>query len=153
MGNAGAHTNGDHMEPERAKHLEFLQNVVTRMNTNSFQIKGWTVTIVSALLALYAATDNVAFVPLGLLPVFLFWFLDAYYLSQERKFRGLYEDAAELHDNKVAVTLFSMNTAKYQKQKDKKYSYRSALWSRTIWIMYLPLILLHAILVAYLKLK
>lgn len=141
----------NHMEPDRVKHLEFLQNVVTRMNTNSFQIKGWTVTIVSALLALYAATDNTAFVPLGVLPVVIFWLLDAYYLNQERKFRGLYEDAAGLHDNKVPVTLFSMNTAKYRKQTDKKYSYCSALWSQTIATMYVPLILLHAILAAYLQ--
>lgn len=30
---------GISMEPDKLKHLEFIQNVITRMNTNSFQIK------------------------------------------------------------------------------------------------------------------
>ncbi len=34
------------------KHLEFLQAVITRMAGNSFLIKGWSVTLVAALLAL-----------------------------------------------------------------------------------------------------
>jgi hypothetical protein len=39
----------------KIKHLEFIQGVITRMNANSFQIKGWSVTITAALLALYAS--------------------------------------------------------------------------------------------------
>ena len=46
------------MQPEQIKHLEFIQNVITRMNTNSFQIKGWSIVIVSALMAIYASTQN-----------------------------------------------------------------------------------------------
>ena len=33
------------MSTEQAKHLEFVQNAVTRMASNSFLLKGWTVTI------------------------------------------------------------------------------------------------------------
>ena len=36
-------------------HLSFIQGVITRMNSNSFSMKGWMVAIVSALLAVYAA--------------------------------------------------------------------------------------------------
>ena len=46
------------MLPENIKHLEFIQNVITRMNTNSFQIKGWSIVVVSALLAIYASTKD-----------------------------------------------------------------------------------------------
>jgi hypothetical protein len=28
------------MEIDKKQHLEFIQNIITRMNTNSFQIKG-----------------------------------------------------------------------------------------------------------------
>jgi Mg2+ and Co2+ transporter CorA len=79
------------MDEARRQHLEFIQNVITRMNTNSFQIKGMTITIVSALLAIYASTTNVVFVFLSIAPTLLFWFLDSYYLQQERKFRGVYK--------------------------------------------------------------
>lgn len=30
---------------DRIKYLEPVQNVITRMNTNSFQLKGWMITI------------------------------------------------------------------------------------------------------------
>ena len=78
------------MTEEQIKHLEFIQDVVTRMNSNSFQIKGWCITILSALCAIYATEKNVAFIGIALLPTILFWWMDAYYLQQECKFRGLY---------------------------------------------------------------
>ena len=73
----------------KKQHLEFIQSVITRMNTNSFQIKGMAVAIVSALLAVYAATNNAAFIFLSIVPTILFWLLDSYCLQQERKFRGV----------------------------------------------------------------
>lgn len=36
------------MEKETIKHLEFIQNIINRMNLNSFQIKEWMIMIVSA---------------------------------------------------------------------------------------------------------
>lgn len=36
------------MEKEKIKHLEFIQNIINRMNLNSFQIKEWMIMIVSA---------------------------------------------------------------------------------------------------------
>lgn len=44
------------MTNDQIKHLEFIQNSITRMNQNSFQIKTFTITIVAALLAVYAST-------------------------------------------------------------------------------------------------
>ena len=66
------------MDEVKRQHLTFIQGVITRMNTNSFQIKGWTITIVSALLALYANSFNVIYIFVAIIPVLLFWFLDAY---------------------------------------------------------------------------
>ena len=74
------------MSPEKIKHLEFIQNVITRMNTNSFQIKGWSIVVASALLAIYASTKDNYFFLVAVFPTLIFWFLDAYYLNQERKF-------------------------------------------------------------------
>ena len=80
------------MKQEKIKHLEFIQNIINRMNSNSFHIKGWMITILSALLALYANTNNVSYVFVAIIPTTLFWYLDAFYLQQERKFRELYND-------------------------------------------------------------
>lgn len=43
------------MKPNET-HLEFLQNNINRMNQCSFQMKGWAITVVSALIALYASS-------------------------------------------------------------------------------------------------
>lgn len=97
------------MSEEKIKYLEFIQNIVTRMNQNSFMIKGWTVAIVSALLALYADKENELFILISIFPVSIFMFLDSYYLWQERKFRHLYNKVLEENESKQ-IKLFSMNT-------------------------------------------
>src|ERR1043165_7437493 len=79
------------MSEDQKKHLEFIQSVITRMAGNSFLIRGWSVTLVSALFALAAKDADRRFAVISYFPSILFWVLDAYYLSQERKFRSLYD--------------------------------------------------------------
>jgi hypothetical protein len=76
------------------KRLEMLQSVITRMAQNSFALKGWAVTLCSALLAFSAKDMDPAFALLAVLPATLFGCLDGYYLSLERKFRVKYEEVA-----------------------------------------------------------
>ena len=139
------------MEPEKLKHLEFIQNIITRMNTNSFQIKGWAITIVSATLALYASTKNECFIIVGVVPALIFWFLDAYYLTQERKFRGLYNDVAGVSEKPFDLKPFAMRPDLYTKERHKKYSYWNVFWSTTIWKIYVSIILMLIGIFTYLK--
>ena len=78
------------MNADHIKHLELLQGIISRMAGNSFLIRGWSVTLVSALFALAANGSDRSFVVVSYFPCVIFWLLDAYYLSQERKFRSLY---------------------------------------------------------------
>ena len=130
------------MEQPNIKHLEFIQSVITRMNTNSFHIKGWTITIVAALFAVFVSTKNELFVLVGLFPVAVFWFLDAFYLMQERKFRGLYDDVAGISDNPQQIKEFEMSPDKYIKGK---YSFLNVLFSKSIILLYAPLFLIIVI--------
>lgn len=125
------------MTDDTFKHLEFIQNIVTRMNTNSFQIKGWAVTISSALLAVYAATKNQNFILVSILPVLVFWFLDTYYLTQERKFRGLYKDVAGISEQPKKLKPFEMRPDLYV---GGEYCFGNALLSPTISGLYVPLL-------------
>ena len=128
---------GDEISPNE-KHLEFIQNVITRMNTNSFQIKAWAVTIVSALLAIYASSNNEYFILAATFPAVVFWFLDSYYLSQERKFRGLYNDVAGVSEDPKDIQAFAMRPDLYV---GGKYMYWSSFWSRTVLGLYLPMVI------------
>lgn len=119
----------------KIKHLEFIQATITRMNQNSFQIKRWMITLVSALLALYASSENPVYIIIAVVPTFVFWLLDAYYLQQERRFRGVYNDVAGLtsDDSRINVREFEMPIQKYQ---CGKYCYFNVLISRTIFPLY-----------------
>jgi len=102
------------MENKR-KHLEFIQGVITRMNTNSFMIKGWAITLASALFALAAKDSNRMYVLIAYVPIPLFWILDGFYLSKERQFRELYKKVAGLKEEDID---FLMNIEEYDKDKN-----------------------------------
>lgn len=76
----------------KIKHLEFIQSIISRMNSNSFMLKGWAVTLVVALFALDISKTNIGFIGISFLPTILFWALDGYFLYQERLFRDLHDE-------------------------------------------------------------
>ena len=80
------------------------------MASNSFALKGWSVTVSAALLGLAVKDAETSFAVLAIYPALSFWALDAYYLRQERLFRRLFAAVAR----KAAVTAFSMDTAPFQ---------------------------------------
>ena len=122
------------MENKR-KHLEFIQTVINRMTNNSFLLKGWALTLIVALFALSAKDSNNSYIFITFLPVIIFWILDGYFLSQERLFRDLYDDARKLKEEEID---FSMNTAKYK--KNNRNSWISSIFSVTLFIYYLSLV-------------
>lgn len=113
------------MKDQKIKHLEIIQGVITRMAGNSFLIKGWSVTIATALFALAAKDANARFAILALFPTLVLWGLDAYYLRQERIFRKLYDNIRSLSDEEWSTGWFSLDTANCQKDVD--------CWSLTLW--------------------
>ncbi len=79
-------------QPEIA-HLGMVQNVITRMASNSFALKAVTVTLTAGVLAFTGAvTDPSPKILLAaLVPIVMLWGLDAQYLRLERLFRRLYD--------------------------------------------------------------
>lgn len=78
-------------ESESVKtYLPIIQGVISRMANNSANCKTWCVTIVTALFALAIDKGKPRALLLGLIPLGLFFFLDAYYLSLEHDFRKIY---------------------------------------------------------------
>lgn len=126
------------MTQEKMQHLEFIQNNISRMNSNSFQIKGIAITIVTALLAIYVNNNNICFLFLPIFPTILFWFLDSYYLQQERKLRGLYSDVAGLNPANP-VRDYDMPISTYT---GNGFSFIESFLSKTVVWVYLTVILL-----------
>jgi hypothetical protein len=76
------------------KYLDYLQAAIARMAANGFTAKGWSITLTTALLGIAVKDGNNQFALVGLVPVLLFWSLDAYFLALERRFRSLFGTAA-----------------------------------------------------------
>ncbi len=118
------------------KHLEIIQDAIKRMAANSFQIKGWMLTIVSALLGFYANSGNTKFALVAILPVLVFWGLDAYYLQQERKIRGIYNDVVNPDKAEIKVMSFDMPMQNYT---GGRYSFWNVVTSQTMLLLYLSI--------------
>lgn len=116
-------------------HLGFIQGVINRMGANSFALKGWTVALVAAVFALAAKDSNLKFFIIALVATVLFWFLDGYFLWQERKFRSLYDAVAK---NEMPSDTFSMDTSSFNKGF---CNYFKALLSVTLAVFYVMIIL------------
>ncbi|SDG83419.1 MULTISPECIES: hypothetical protein [unclassified Duganella] len=123
------------------KHLEFIQASIGRMSGNLFLLKGWSVTLIAALFALAAKDTNKAYIVVAYFPLFIFWFLDGYFLAMERRFRSLYEHVRQLKEEDID---FSMNTEPYK--IDSRNQWFSALFSRTLFPYYITLGLLMILL-------
>ena len=120
------------MNDESIKHLEFIQGVIARMNSNSFLIKGWMITLVAALFALAAKDANNRYILITYLIIPAFWLLDAFYLSFERQYRLLYDKVRSSQ-----TTDFSMNISSY---KQGPQSWPRAFFSKTLLAFYLPVL-------------
>ena len=116
---------------EKFRHLQFIQGVINRLASNSFQMKGWSVVLVAAILVLLAREDRLDAAPIALGPVLIFWGLDGYFLWQERLFRALYDHVRVLKDEEID---FSMNITSFKVGYNRTWP--GATLSRTLLSFY-----------------
>lgn len=85
------------MENENLQHImekeiDLIQSCINRMSQNSFNVKGWTVSLLAVIFALLPEKFNVYFLGIaGFLIVGSFWYLDAFFLRIEKLYRQKYE--------------------------------------------------------------
>ncbi len=90
--------------PAVQSYLRILQGVIGRMASNSAGAKTWCIALVSAIIVVVADKGQPAYVWIALVPVGLFFVLDAYYLGLERQFRDRYNAfIGKLHEGKAEV--------------------------------------------------
>lgn len=125
---------GTDME-SKIRYLEMIQSVMSRMASNSFLLKGWTVTIVVGLFA-FANIDEMdsKYILLAFIPTVFFWGLDGFFIHQEWLFRELYEHAITLNVENID---FAMNTKPF---KEAAGSWIEAIYSKTLLLFYPPII-------------
>lgn len=94
--------------------VKVTQDIIKRMASNSFNVKAWAITLIVVSL-LYRGEGNYIFV--SFIPLFAFWYLDSYYLQQEKLFREVHKWIVKYRlsndDN-----LFSMDMTRFKNNID-----------------------------------
>lgn len=116
--------------------IKIIQDIIKRMADNSFKIKAWAITVVVATLLIKTNLNNSY---IALIPLLTFWFLDAYYLQQEKIFREIYKDKVENKSNNEE-TMFKINTIPYKCKVP--FIFTIMIWNKSITPLYLTIFIL-----------
>jgi hypothetical protein len=144
------------------KELDLIQAIVTRMAANSFQVKAWLIGILSALIAfekdaIFAVGDGDKALSIKMnlflfLPIFCFWYLDAFFLSTEKLYREVYKWVVRYRSHTDAY-LYDLNTFNRKVGEEEVNLLKpgnttwDVMWSKTLLPFYLmPLIFVGGLL-------
>ncbi|MCI0144158.1 hypothetical protein KNN17_21655 [Arthrobacter bambusae] len=94
------------------KHMDYVQAVINRLAGNSFLMKGWALTVSSALLGLAVSQSKPLMALIAAMPALAFWIQDTYFLRQERAFRAMFDDIAAKE-----ISGFEIRPAPYAKRQ------------------------------------
>ncbi|HBE69152.1 MAG TPA: hypothetical protein DDW52_13460 [Planctomycetaceae bacterium] len=117
----------------KVAHLKMIQDVISRLASNSALMKGWAITLVSASFILAARKVDGALVLISLLPALAFWLLDSYYLMLEQRFRNLYSKVSNIDEDSID---FSMEVS-----GESDDFFQKCMFSRVNWLFYGALLL------------
>lgn len=116
----------------KIKYLEMIQNIISRMASNSFLLKGW---MISLLVAIFTFTknkiENNCLLLMSIFIISIFYFLDSYYLQLECKYRNLYNKVRKIEYEDID---FSMDIT--DDLLSKKTKYHKCLLSKSEIVFY-----------------
>ncbi len=98
------------------KEIDLIQSCISRMASNSFFLKGWLVSLIAILLTLLPNTGNRLLLLAILITVILsFWYLDAFFLTTEKKYRKMYKWVLEERQKGNYEKLYDLNPNRFSK--------------------------------------
>lgn len=136
---------------ERFKYMDLLQSCISRMAKDSFMVKGWCASFVVAVMVYFLKNDCSGGAIIALvLPVLVFWKIDAFFLRTEKCYRLMYEyliGARPCPENWVLYDLNPLHCSDNLTRKDSKgvehiVSEYAVMRSKTLWPFYVVPILM-----------
>lgn len=103
---------------------ETTQRIIQRLTVQSFAIKGFSFTFVGLIGNILKDTSNIFLFTISVSSVFVFWYLDTYYLRMERIYRVVENEYTQ--EKGLAYKNYNFNE-----------SYVRVAFSRTVWPVYL----------------
>lgn len=120
------------------KHLEMLQNVISRMAGSSASIKNYCMTISAAIIGLATAIQNPEVLYYTIPLILIFGILDAHYLRLERAFRDQFNSVRKSDLSEKPDFLISPSWT-------AGHHMLSGMLSWSVWLFYGPLILVFVV--------
>lgn len=144
------------------EHLQMIQSIIERMAKNSFFLKGWTITIISAIFVLVNNNSHPIVFLFALFPTVGFCWMDVFYLRLERQYRRLYEwtimlpefaSSLDEEDQKQLATPYNLKLIKaIRNSPDKHLTRLDCLRSTSIKCFYSSCALVIILLFAFMLL-
>lgn len=127
--------NKEHWPEMHMKHLEILQNVISRMASNSASMKNYSMSIAAALIGLATAIPKPEIMFYSIPLIVIFGLVDAQYLRLERAFRDQYNSVrlaglSDKPDFLVSPSWIAGN------------GIFAVICSWSVWLFYIPIILI-----------
>ena len=127
------------MKEPKISYLQMIQNIITRMSESSFKIKGWGIGVMLAIFSFAGNQGDKRCILFSVVPLFVLWCLDAYYLQLERKYREFYEfKLNSTNDDKMFDMNF--NNMTLEMKKVSKISFFRCMFSLTEVLFYITCI-------------
>ena len=119
------------------QYILMLQDIINRMAKNSSNCKAWTITLVTAMMALVMNLQEARLLLITLLPIGIFFFLDLYYLGLENDFRNLQAEYVEKLKSDVDCTdgIYKFDVRNVAANANNA-NLKKALGSTSTWLMY-----------------
>ena len=121
------------------RHLEMIQDVINRLATSSFLIRGWSMTVLTTTLLVSNTEKNIASIHWVIPVIFIviqlgLWILDSVLVLRSRCFKNLYKDVV-----REKIIDFSMDIST-QKGKNGCTIWEIFWGKKLLWLYWLQII-------------
>lgn len=128
---------------QKVTYMQMIQASIDRMATTSAIFKGFCATIITGISAISFTEINKWVLLLANAPVVCFLIIDLYYLQLEKRFRALY-NKVRLDEHEVD---FDLTPPKAKNLKCEEASLWYCIKSPSIYLFYVPSILISAVII------
>ena len=126
---------------KKIAHLQMLQDIINRFSSNSFTLKGLCFTLIIGVSSFFYK-EPLIWLVISIINL-IFWFLDSYYLRQERYYRVIYNAVCLFREEDIDFYMGS-------KEANDKYPYKKDSLIKVMFsISMLPYIIIFIVGVIY----
>ncbi len=127
------------MNEDKRLYLQLIQNIIDRMADNSFKVKGWAIGVMLAIFSFASNQGDKRCILFTVVPLFVLWFLDTYYLQLERKYRLFYNIKRNLKNDENLYDM-NYNNIKIEMEETNKICFIRCMFSLTEVLFYITCI-------------